>query len=121
MLEQEWGDADVKAACAARGGDVAFAANAEGKVASFDVRRSLKQSGSFKGVQGSVRALTHHPDKPLLACFGLDRYVHFFHPASRASKGALYVKQQGSSLAFLPCSFASDERPRKAARADDTF
>ena len=58
--------------------------------------------GALKGSSGSVRSLALHAGQPLIASAGLDRCLRVHSTATRKLLGKLYLKQQLTSVSFLP-------------------
>lgn len=77
-------------------------ANATGHIDRYDVRKKCIR-GTLKGrVTGSVRSLSLHPERTIVASAGLDRYVRLHDTHQKAMRVKLYVKYQCTSVCFLP-------------------
>eukprot|EP01018_Ginkgo_biloba_P014279 Gb_03218 [translate_table: standard] len=69
-----------------------------GDLASFDMRTG-KLLGSFIGkCSGSVRSIVRHPELPLIASCGLDRYLRIWDVKTRHLLAAVFLKQQLMSV-----------------------
>lgn len=67
------------------------------------VLQTNKLMDALKGAGGSVRALALYPGpEPCLASVGLDRFLRVHDASSKAGKARVYLKQQLSSVAWLP-------------------
>lgn len=87
-----------------RAGLRCWAANGKGGMQVLDLAGG-KLQGALKGAAGCVRALALHPDLPLLASVGLDRFLRVHNTATRKLLAKVYLKQQltGGCPAILHC------------------
>jgi len=107
QLDIAWGKARVTALSAASPGRV-WAANGTGTMEALDVATQATGHG-LRGAGGSVRALAAHPAHPtLLASAGLDRFVRVHDTVSRRCLAKVYLKQQLTSVAFVPVPVLPD-------------
>jgi hypothetical protein len=64
---------------------------------------SNKMMDALKGAGGSVRALALHPGgQTLIASAGLDRFLRVHNTATRAGSCRVYLKQQLTTICWLP-------------------
>lgn len=98
VLSIDFGETLIKALTVTPDASALIAGNAHGLLSKFDLG-SGKMLGAFKGISGSVRAISHHPTLPLIAATGLDRHVHLFDSNDRRCLASLYVKQHCTSAA----------------------
>lgn len=99
--------------CNASVGMLLWAANGMGKIECLDLRMN-KLQGSLKGPAGAVKSLALHPELPIIASVGLDRFFRVHHVDSKALLCKLYLKQQLTAVAW------SSEVPELATVADGT-
>lgn len=79
-------------------GYTVFVGTGSGDLASFDMRTG-KLLGSFKGkCSGSIRSIAMHPELPVVAACGLDRYLRIWNTKTRALLAAVFLKQQLTSV-----------------------
>lgn len=63
-----------------------------GSIECLDLRMH-KMQGSLKGPGGSVRSLALHPELPIIASVGLDRFLRVHNTDSKALLCKVYLKQ----------------------------
>jgi ribosome biogenesis protein NSA1 len=73
--------------------------SAAGDVFKVDLA-TMKTAGRYKGFAGSVRSVDKHPDLPLIASVGLDRFVRVHHTETREMLSCVYVKQRLRAVLF---------------------
>lgn len=99
-----------------------WAANGLGQVEVLDLQTG-KMSGALKGSTGAIRALARHPEEPLIASVGLDRYLRIYHTRTRKQLSKVYLKQQLTGVVFGPAPpvpvAAAAEPPAAAAASVD--
>lgn len=78
-----------------------WAANGLGRIECLDLRMN-KLHGSLKGPAGAVRTLAMHPELPIIASVGLDRFFRVHNVDSKALLCKLYLKQQLTVVAWSP-------------------
>lgn len=79
-------------------GYTVFVGTGSGDLASFDTRTG-KLLGSFKGkCSGSIRSIARHPELPVVASCGLDRYLRIWNTKTRELLAAAFLKQQLTSV-----------------------
>lgn len=79
-------------------GYTVFVGTGSGDLASFDMRTG-KLLGSFKGkCSGSIRSIAKHPELPVIASCGLDRYLRIWNTKTRELLAAVFLKQQLTSV-----------------------
>ncbi|GLJ36952.1 hypothetical protein SUGI_0747520 [Cryptomeria japonica] len=85
-------------------GYTVYVGTGSGDMASFDMRTG-KILGSFKGkCSGSIRSIVRHPELPLIASCGLDRYLRIWDAKTRQLLASAYLKQQLISV-IIDCNF----------------
>ena len=87
--------------CNASVGTLVWAANGMGKIECLDLRMN-KLQGSLKGPEGAVKSLALHPELPIIASVGLDRFFRVHNVNSKALLCKLYLKQQLTAVAWSP-------------------
>ena len=102
-----------------RAGVMVWAANGMGKVECLDLRMG-KMHSALKGPAGAVTSLAMHPDLPLIASVGLDRYCRVHNVASRALLSKVYLKQQLTAVTWAECPAQALPPPPAQPQADDT-
>lgn len=102
-LEVAWDEARVTAVAPTPDGAYCWVANGRGAVSRMDLRTGAV-SVVLKGVAGSVRALSIHPDLPLVASVGLDRHLRVHNTASLVPVVKMYLKNQMSGVAWASVS-----------------
>ena len=98
----------IQLGLAAVAGTLIWAANGMGRIECLDLRMN-KMQGSLKGPAGAVKGLALHPELPLMASVGLDRFLRVHNVESKALLCKLYLKQQLTAVAWSP------ELPNSAA------
>lgn len=78
-----------------------WVANGLGQVEVYDFRAG-RFAGAIKGIAGSVRSLALHPDRPVIASVGLDRFLRLHDTGSRRSLGKVYLKTLLTHVDFCP-------------------
>lgn len=58
--------------------------------------------GALKGPAGAVKSLAIHPELPIIASVGLDRFFRVHNVDSKALLCKLYLKQQLTAVAWSP-------------------
>jgi ribosome biogenesis protein NSA1 len=67
------------------------------------VLKTNKLMDALKGAGGSVRTLALYPGpEPWVASVGLDRFLRVHDASTKASKARVYLKQQLTSVVWLP-------------------
>lgn len=87
--------------CIACAGTRVWAADSMGKIECLDLRMN-KLQGSLKGPAGAVKSLALHPELPIIASVGLDRFFRVHNIDSKALLCKLYLKQQLTAVAWSP-------------------
>jgi hypothetical protein len=82
-------------------GNRIWASNGLGQIEVWDLRAG-KLQGAIKGTGGSIRAIQLHPQQPLLASAGIDRFVRVHSSQTRQQLARVYLKQQLTGLCWLP-------------------
>lgn len=85
--------------CNASVGTLVWAANGMGEIECLDLRMN-KLQGSLKGPAGAVKSLALHPELPIIASVGLDRFFRVHNVDSKALLCKLYLKQQLTAVAW---------------------
>lgn len=98
--------------CNVSAGMLLWAANGMGKIECLDLRMN-KLQGSLKGPAGAVKSLALHPELPIIASVGLDRFLRVHNVDSKALLCKLYLKQQLTAVAW------SSEVPGMATVEED--
>eukprot|EP00803_Ostreobium_quekettii_P011707 evm.model.scf_2179.2 EVM.evm.TU.scf_2179.2 scf_2179:8957-13401(+) len=102
VFEMKWKEARITCLMPEPSGICIWLANGTGQIESLDLRKRVID-GSLKGqISGSVRALTAHPSRPLVASASLDRFIRIHHPVTRKLLLKKYVKYQLTGVGFLP-------------------
>lgn len=100
VLAVDFLESPIKAVEVNSDGYMIFVGTGNGELASFDMRTG-KMLGAFKGkCSGSVRSIARHPELPLIATCGLDRYVRVFHVETRQLLTKVFLKQQLAAVVF---------------------
>lgn len=76
-----------------------WAGNGMGSIECLDLRMH-KMQGSLKGPGGSVRSLALHPELPIIASVGLDRFLRVHNTDSKALLCKVYLKQHLTAVAW---------------------
>eukprot|EP00249_Psilotum_nudum_P020574 c27764_g1_i4 orf=28-1152(+) len=90
-----------------------FVGTGSGDLGSFDMRTG-KFLGGFKGkCTGSIRSIARHPELPIIATCGLDRFLRFFAIRTRKLLMKVFLKQQLTAVVFdgktsFPASLKAD-------------
>eukprot|EP00873_Tetraselmis_striata_P001379 jgi/Tetstr1/421643/TSEL_012583.t1 len=80
---------------------VVWAANGAGCVQLWDITAN-RMMDALKGTAGSVRSLSLHPEEPLIASVGLDRWLRIHHTGTKKQLAKIYLKQQLTGVAWCP-------------------
>ncbi|KAL1212836.1 hypothetical protein V5N11_019284 [Cardamine amara subsp. amara] len=81
-------------------GHTIYVGTASADLASFDIRTG-KLLGSFLGkCSGSIRSVVRHPQHPVIASCGLDRYLRVYDVKTRQLISAVFLKQHLTGLVF---------------------
>eukprot|EP00252_Welwitschia_mirabilis_P022640 TRINITY_DN6186_c0_g1_i1.p1 TRINITY_DN6186_c0_g1~~TRINITY_DN6186_c0_g1_i1.p1 ORF type:complete len:406 (+),score=87.04 TRINITY_DN6186_c0_g1_i1:155-1372(+) len=100
-------------------GYTVYVGNGTGDLASFDLR-TRKLLGCFKGkCSGSIRSIAKHPDMPLIASCGLDRYLRIWDTRTRQNLASVFLKQQLSSVVF-DANYSPSSAPESGVHQDST-
>lgn len=83
-----------------------------GNIQCLDLRMN-KMQGSLKGPGGAVKGLALHPELPIIASVGLDRFLRVHDVDSKALLCKLYLKQHLTAVAW------SDAQPQAAMDEQD--
>ena len=70
--------------------------------------------GILKGVSGSIRCLALHPEEPLLASVGLDRFLRVHHVTSLKPKMKMYLRNQMTSVVWAGATAEEVEEAKQA-------
>ncbi len=89
----------AQADCCLHAGLQVWAANGMGKIECLDLRMN-KLQGSLKGPGGAVKSLALHPELPIIASVGLDRFLRIHSVDSKALLCKLYLKQHLTAVAW---------------------
>lgn len=89
----------AQADCYLRAGMQVWAANGMDKIECLDLRMN-KLQGSLKGPGGAVKSLALHPELPIIASVGLDRFLRIHNVDSKALLCKLYLKQHLTAVAW---------------------
>jgi len=85
---------------------IVLVGSAQGRLALFDLRKGgtlsdkrLPLVGALHGTGGSIKSLTTHPDIPLSAAVGFDRYLHIHNTVTKrcVKKDIVYLLRLGVS------------------------
>lgn len=91
-----------------------WAANGTGHMQLL-VLKSNKLMDALKGAGGSVRSLALYPGlEPLVASVGLDRFLRIHDCSTRTGRARVYLKQQLTSVAWLPTVPPQQQQPVQA-------
>lgn len=82
-------------------GSSVWAANGAGTVQLWDIKAN-KMMDVLKGAGGSVRSLSLHPEEPLIASVGLDRWLRVHHTGTKKQLAKVYLKQQLTGVTWCP-------------------
>ena len=74
-------------------------ANGMGKIECLDLRMS-KLHSALKGPAGAVKSLALHPELPVIASVGLDRFFRLHNTSSRRMMCKVYLKQQSTAVVW---------------------
>ncbi|KAL1826180.1 uncharacterized protein LOC108211024 [Daucus carota subsp. sativus] len=89
-------------------GRTVYVGNGSGDLASYDIRTG-KLLGRFSGkCSGSIKSVARHPELPVIASCGLDRYLRFWDTESRQLLSAVFLKQHLTSV-VLDSQFKDEE------------
>ncbi len=91
-----------------------------GKIECLDLRMN-KLQGSLKGPGGAVKSLALHPELPIIASVGLDRFLRIHNVDSKALLCKLYLKQHLTAVAWgsmLHQAAAGEEDDAAADKVD---
>mmetsp|Transcript_24417 Transcript_24417/g.67866 ORF Transcript_24417/g.67866 Transcript_24417/m.67866 type:complete len:389 (-) Transcript_24417:35-1201(-) len=91
----------VTAVAPAPDGAGVWAANGLGVVQQWDLAAN-RMMGVLKGHGGAIRSLAVHPEEPLIASVGLDRFLRVHNCNTRKQVCRLYIKQQLTGVAWCP-------------------
>lgn len=91
----------VLSSCLVPAGNRVWASNGLGQIEVWDLPAG-KLQGAIKGAGGSIRTLQLHPNQPLLASAGIDRFVRVHSSQTRQQLARVYLKQQLTGLCWLP-------------------
>ncbi|CAN6466797.1 unnamed protein product [Victoria cruziana] len=81
-------------------GFTVYVGNSTGDLAAFDMRTG-KMFGSFVGkCCGSIKSIARHPELPVLASCGLDRYLRLWDVKTRQLLDAIFLKQELTNVVF---------------------
>lgn len=84
------------------------------------ILQTNKLMDALKGAGGSVRTLALYPgSEPWLASVGLDRFLRIHDTTTRAAKARVYLKQQLTSVVWLPVLQPAAAAGVAAAGAED--
>jgi len=98
-------------------GYTVFVGTGSGDLASFDTRTG-KLLGSFKGkCSGSIRSIARHPELPVVASCGLDRYLRIWNTKTRELLAAAFLKQQLTSV-VIDSNFVAETTTTAGDAAD---
>jgi len=98
-------------------GYTVFVGTGSGDLASFDTRTG-KLLGSFKGkCSGSIRSIARHPELPVVASCGLDRYLRIWNTKTRELLAAAFLKQQLTSV-VIDSNFVAETTTTAGDTAD---
>lgn len=97
-----------------------WAANGMGRIECLDLRMNRLHS-ALKGPAGAVKSLALHPQLPVIASVGLDRFFRLHDTASRKVVCKIYLKQQSTAVVWgeIPAQAQLQPEPvGKLAAAD---
>ncbi|XP_059657331.1 uncharacterized protein LOC132303902 isoform X1 [Cornus florida] len=98
----------IKAVTEDLDGHTIFLGNGSGDLASVDIRTG-KLLGCFLGkCSGSIRSIARHPEHPVIASCGLDRYLRLWDIKSRQLLSAVFLKQHLTNVVF-DSNFSNEE------------
>ena len=87
-----------------------------GKIECLDLRVN-KLHSALKGPAGAVKSLALHPQMPVIASVGLDRFFRLHDTSSRRVLCKVYLKQQSTAVAWgeIPSQALAQVQPVQAA------
>lgn len=98
-------------------GQRVWAANSTGHMQLL-VLKTNKLMDALKGAGGSVRSLALYPGpEPLVASVGLDRFLRIHDCSTRTGRARVYLKQQLTSVAWLPTVQLQQQQPVQSVDA----
>ncbi|GAB4816703.1 hypothetical protein N2152v2_003749 [Parachlorella kessleri] len=101
QAELAFGDARITALAPEPDGLRCWVGTGLGQLEVLDLR-TLKLAGGIRGIAGSLRALAVHPQRPILASVGLDRFLRLHDTRTRQPLAKVYLKQQLTGVQFCP-------------------
>ncbi|KAA6423488.1 MAG: hypothetical protein FRX49_06548 [Trebouxia sp. A1-2] len=113
-LDIDFGEAKVTALAAQTNGMQVWAGSGMGKIECLDLRMN-KLQGSLKGPGGAVKSLALHPELPIIASVGLDRFLRIHNLDSKALLCKLYLKQHLTAVAWGSMQHEAAEAEEGAA------
>ncbi|KAI4353078.1 hypothetical protein L6164_002052 [Bauhinia variegata] len=100
VLSFDFRETPIKAVAEDIDGYSIYIGNGSGDLATVDVRTG-KLLGCFTGkCSGSIRSIARHPDLPVIASCGLDRYLRFWDTKTRQLLSAVFLKQHLMHVVF---------------------
>ncbi|KAL4424916.1 hypothetical protein ABPG77_009645 [Micractinium sp. CCAP 211/92] len=117
QMELTWGDARITCLALEPDGQRCWLGNGKGRIEVLDLRTQLF-SGTIKGLAGSARGLAVHPELPVLASAGLDRYLRLHDRHTRQLLAKVYLKTLPTAVAFCPTDASMLPPPAKAAATE---
>ncbi|GAV68237.1 WD40 domain-containing protein [Cephalotus follicularis] len=107
VLSFDFRETPIKAVAEDLDGYTIYIGNGSGDLASVDIRTG-KLLGCFLGkCSGSIRSIARHPELPVIASCGLDRYLRFWDIKTRQLLSAVFLKQHVTSV-VLDSSFIDE-------------
>ncbi|GER36288.1 transducin/WD40 repeat-like superfamily protein [Striga asiatica] len=100
VMSIDFRETPIKAVSEDIDGHTIYIGNGSGDLASIDTRTG-KLLGCFIGkCSGSIRSIVRHPELPVIASCGLDRYLRIWDIESRQLLSAVFLKQHLSAIVF---------------------
>ncbi|KAI3438930.1 hypothetical protein D9Q98_001344 [Chlorella vulgaris] len=101
QMDLAWGEGRITCMALEPSGERCWLGNGLGSIEVLDLA-AKRFTGAVKGLAGAVRALAVHPEAPVLASVGLDRYMRLHSTASRKLLAKVYCKTLPTGLAVCP-------------------
>ncbi|KAI4379595.1 hypothetical protein MLD38_005873 [Melastoma candidum] len=113
VISFDFRETPIKAVGEDLDGHTVYVGNGSGDLASFDMRTG-KLVGGFTGkCSGSIRSIVRHPNLPVVASCGLDRYLRLWDVKSRQLLSAVFLKQHLNGVLF-DSNFSCEEPTQPA-------
>ncbi|ONK77735.1 uncharacterized protein A4U43_C02F10000 [Asparagus officinalis] len=100
VISVSFRETPIKAVTADPDGHTVYVGTSSGDLASFDIRTG-KLLGCFIGkCSGSIRSIARHPELPIIASCGLDRYLRIWSTETRQLLSAVFLKQHLTNVSI---------------------